>query len=151
MRFEYANLALHKNKSFLITRKALFNYFVHGIDPEEFINSQTNIFDFCGGVKIKGDWKFQKEQISNGDYSIEPLQETIRYYISNNGGKIIKVNKSDGRRSQVEAGRWLQSPFIKFEEKKFTEYDINYKYYLDKVNKIIQSIEPVNNQLKLEF
>jgi hypothetical protein len=151
MRFEYANLALHKNKSFLITRKALFNYFVHGINPEEFIKSQTNIFDFCGGVKIKGDWKFQKEQISNGDYSIEPLQETIRYYISNTGGKIIKVNKSDGRRSQVEAGRWLQTPFIKFEEKKFNEYDINYKYYLDKVNKIIQSIEPVNNQLKLEF
>jgi len=151
MRFEYANLALHKNKSFLITRKALFNYFVHGINPEEFIKSQTNIFDFCGGVKIKGDWKFQKEQISNGDYSIEPLQETIRYYISNTGGKIIKVNKSDGRRSQVEAGRWLQTPFIKFEEKEFNEYDINYKYYLDKVNKIIQSIEPVNNQLKLEF
>ena len=151
MRFEFANLALHKNKSFLITRKALFNYFVHGIDPEEFIKSQSNIFDFCGGVKIKGDWKFQKEQIVNGDYSVDSLQETIRYYISNAGSKIIKVNKSDGRRSQVEAGKWLQTPFIKFEKKEFNEYDINYKYYLDKVNKVIRSVEPVINQLKLEF
>lgn len=151
MRFEFINLALHKNKSFLITRKALFNYFVHGIDPEKYIKSQTNIFDFCGGVKIKGNWKFQKEAIINGEHSIIDLQETIRYYISNSGGKIIKCNKSDGRKSQVEAGKWLQTPFIKFEEKEFSEYDINYKYYLNKVSKIIQSIEPVINQLKLKL
>ena len=150
-RFEYENLALHKNKSFLIIPRGLFNYFVYGKLPEQTIEENNSIFDYCGGVKIKGDWKFQKEQIVNGEYFIIPLQETIRYYISNVGGKIVKCNKTDGRRTQVEAGRWLQTPFIKFEEKEFSEYDINYKYYLDKVNKIIQSIEPVINQLKLEF
>ena len=55
-RFEYDNLALHKNKSFLIIPKALHAYFVDGIEPRDFIAQQKNIFDYCGGVKIKGDW-----------------------------------------------------------------------------------------------
>jgi hypothetical protein len=35
-RFEYDNLALHKNKSFLIIPKAIHAYFVDGIQPEDF-------------------------------------------------------------------------------------------------------------------
>jgi DNA polymerase elongation subunit (family B) len=53
-RFEFENLALHKNKSFLIIPKAIHAYFVDGIKPEDYVKSITNIFDFCGGVKIKG-------------------------------------------------------------------------------------------------
>jgi len=151
MRFDFHNLALHKNKSFLVTRKALFNYFVHGTDPKDYLKTNTNIYDFCGGVKIKGDWEFQKEFIKDGAFVEEKLQDTLRYYISNRGSKIIKCNKLDGRRTQVEAGRWLQTPFISYVDKPFDEYDINYDYYLNKVNKVLHSVEPIINQLKLEF
>jgi hypothetical protein len=149
MRFEFHDLALHKNKSFLITRKALFHYFVHGIDPEEYIKSQTNIYDFCGGVKIKGDWEFKQEFIQEGVHKTEKLQDTIRYYISNKGSKIIKCNKLDGRRTQVEAGKWLQTPFIDYVEKPIADYDLNYNYYLERINKVRNSVEPIINQLKL--
>ena len=148
-RFEFHNLALHKNKSFLLIPKAVYNYFVHDIDPKDFVMSQSNVFDFCGGKKIKGDWGFNEETIINGQHTITPLQHTIRYYISNHGSKIIKKNTLDNREIQVEAGKWLQNTFINYEELPFPEYDINYDYYLEKIEKEINSLQPRINQLKL--
>ena len=148
-RFEYKDLALHKNKSFLVIPKALHAYFVNGIKPEEFIKSNTEIFDFCGGVKIKGDWKFYLHGVENQEYSKKPLQHTIRYYISKSGSKIIKTNLSDNREIQVEAGKWMQTVFIDYQEKPFDEYNINYDYYIEKVRKEIESLEPSTNQLSL--
>lgn len=148
-RFEYQNLALHKNKSFLIIPKALHAYFVEGIKPEKFISENLNIFDFCGGVKIKGDWRFEEQYIEQGVYKEKPLQETIRYFISNSGSKIMKRNNSDGRDIQVEAGKWLQTVYISHVEQPISEYDINYDYYLSKIRKEIESLEPSSNQLSL--
>jgi hypothetical protein len=148
-RFEYKDLALHKNKSFLIIPKAIHAYFVDGVKPEMFIKENLNIFDFCGGVKIKGDWRFTEHKVDSGVYSETKLQETIRYYISKQGSKIIKKHNSDGREIQVEAGRWVQKLVIDYQEKPFEEYDINYDYYLEKVRKEIESLEPSSNQLSL--
>ena len=148
-RFEYKDLALHKNKSFLIIPKAIHAYFVDGIKPEKFIKENLNIFDFCGGVKIKGDWKFTEHKVEKGVYTEEKLQETIRYYISKTGSKIIKKNRSDNREIQVEAGRWMQTTMIDYVDKPFEEYDINYDYYLEKIRKEIESLEPSTNQLSL--
>jgi DNA polymerase elongation subunit (family B) len=148
-RFEFANLAMHKNKSFLIIPKAIHAYFVDGIKPEEFIKSNTNIFDFCGGVKIKGDWNFYEHKVVSGEYLIEKVQHTIRYFISNTGSKVIKKNNTDNREIQIEAGKWLQTLMIDYTEKPFTDYDINYDYYLDKINKEIRDLEPIVTQLSL--
>jgi hypothetical protein len=148
-RFEYKDLALHKNKSFLVIPQAIHAYFVDGIKPEKFIKDNLNIFDFCGGVKIKGDWKFIEHKIEDGDYTTTPLQHTIRYFISKSGSKIIKKNKTDHREIQVEAGKWLQTTLINYVEKPFEEYDINYDYYLEKIKKEIESLEPNTNQLSL--
>ena len=148
-RFEFANLAMHKNKSFLVIPKAIHAYFVDDIKPEDYIKSITNIFDFCGGVKIKGDWSFYEHKISDGDYSIEKLQHTIRYFISNTGTKVIKKNNTDHREIQIEAGKWMQTLMIDYIEKPFTKYDINYDYYLDKINKEIRDLEPIITQLSL--
>ena len=148
-RFEYKDLALHKNKSFLVIPKALHAYFVEGVKPEKFIKENLNIFDFCGGVKIKGDWKFVERKVTNGLYEEQSLQHTIRYYISKTGSKVIKKNNSDRREIQVEAGKWMQSLMIDYVEKPFEEYDINYDYYLEKIRKEINSLEPFSNQLSL--
>jgi len=148
-RFEYNNLALHKNKSFLIIPKALHAYFVEGIKPEKFIMENLNIFDFCGGVKIKGDWKFQEQSIVNGEYQEKELQHTIRYFISNSGSKIIKKHLTDGRDIQVEAGKWLQTVYTNHREQPLSDYDINYDYYLNKIRKEIESLDPSTNQLSL--
>jgi hypothetical protein len=148
-RYEFENLALHKNKSFQIIPKTIYNYFVNNIKPEDFIKSDTNIFNFCGGVKIKGDWSFYEHKVIDGEYKIEKVQDTIRYFMSNTGSKVIKKNNSDNREIQIEAGKWLQTLLINYKEKPFTEYDINYDYYLDKIYKEIKDLEPIITQLKL--
>ncbi len=148
-RFEYENLALHKNKSFLIIPKALHAYFVDGVEPEEFMKQNQNIFDYCGGVKIKGDWTFYEHVITNGQFQKNELQHTIRYYISKSGCKVIKTNLLDGREIQIESGQWMQTIFIDHEEKDFNEYNINLSFYLDKVKREIESLEPNRNQLSL--
>ncbi|MCX6195535.1 MAG: hypothetical protein NTY55_02630 [Flavobacteriia bacterium] len=148
-RFEYKDLALHKNKSFLIIPKALHAYFVDGIKPEDFLAANQNVFDYCGGVKIKGDWKFVEHSVVDKNYNTKDLQHTIRYYISNSGSKIVKTNLLDGREIQVESGKWLQTVFIDYAEKPFEDYNINYEFYLEKIRKEIAGLEPQTNQLSL--
>jgi len=148
-RFEFHNLALHKNKSFLIVPKTLFYYFVHDVEPWITLTSNSNIFDFCGGVKIKGEWEFVEHKVEKGDYKTTKLQHTLRYYISKEGSKIIKSHKTDGRQIQIEAGKWVQTLYVDHVEKKIDEYNINYDYYLDKVNKEIDNFTPRVNQLSL--
>jgi hypothetical protein len=133
----------HKNKSFLIIPKAIYAYFVNGIKPEDFLDQNKELTDYCAGVKAKGGWYFEKRSIQDGKLKIKRLQKIVRYYISNNGEKIIKCNK-DGREIQVEAGEWMQT-VVNFidKEKPFEEYDINMKYYLDEIYKQIEQIEKV--------
>ena len=149
-RFEFDDLALHKNKSFLIIPKAIFNYFVNDIPPERFLMENRNIFDYCAGVKIKGDWQFVETCVVDGELTQIPLQKTIRYYVSNNGCKIVKVHKQDKREIQLESGRWLTTDFSKSVELPWEDYNINEAYYLDKIYREIYNIVPkVSNQLTL--
>jgi hypothetical protein len=152
---------LHKNKSFRVVPLALKEYFVNGTKPEVFLKehiskSPTNIFDFCGAVRGRGQWYFEERKTISQQGSLfaevnatnleyaeegERLQKTIRYYISNNGNKLIKCH-NDGRRQELQAGPWLATVFNIYQEKK--DYDINYNFYLEKIyttlNKLDKSI-----------
>ena len=146
-RFEFENLALHKNKSFLVIPKALFNYFVKDIPPEKSLMENKNILDYCAGVKIKGNWEFQQTCMKKGVMTKTTLQKTLRYYISEKGCKIMKVNKSDKREIQLESGKWMQEDLSKFQEKPWSHYFINERYYLDKIYKEIDNICPKQTTL----
>ena len=149
-RFEFKGLALHKNKSKLIIPKALYAYFVDGVLPEDTIKSNNNILDYCIGGKSKGNWQQIARSIKENEAHEEKLQKINRYYISNKGVKIIKVNKNDGREIQLEAGRWMQTVMNDIKEKEWSSYDINEKYYLEAIEKEINNIIGVKtNQLNL--
>jgi hypothetical protein len=152
-RFEFENLALHKNKSFLIIRKAIYHYFINNVDPQNYLEANRNVLDYCGGVKIKGNWKFVEHKIINGNPLYDDLQKTLRYYISSKGSKIIKTNKGDGREIQLETGKWMQTVFNKIENKEWDDYDVNDKYYLQKIKSELVNIVPhlFETQLLLEF
>jgi hypothetical protein len=150
-RFDFHNLQLHKNKSKLVIPKAIYNYFVHNTLPEEYLETNKNILDYCIGSKSKGDWKQVARKINGGVFEQEDLQKINRYYISHTGAKIVKINKKDQREIQLEAGRWLQEVFndIKIQPK-WENYNINKKYYLDAIEQEINGIIDVSsNQLKL--
>ena len=148
-RFVFEDLPLHKNKSFLCIRKAIYDYFVKGIEPEVSIKENRNIFDFCGGKRANAGWDYFKEYVENGEHKKDKLQKTIRYYISKEGGKIVKINYLDEREFVTEAGKWLQTMFIDYVEKPFEEYDINYDYYIKRAKREIELLEPNRNQLQL--
>lgn len=145
--FEWEDLAnkktasLHKNKSFLIIPKAIYAYFVDGVKPEDFIAKNRSIYDYCAGVKAKGDWKLNRVAIENSELKIIPLQKIVRYFISNSGSKLVKSNP-DGREIQVESGQWMQTVVNKLAPSDTADmYDINYTYYLDEIYKQIDGME----------
>jgi len=149
-RFEFENLALHKNKSKLIIPKAIYAYFVDGTLPEYTLKHNRNILDFCIGGKSKGNWKQIARYIKDGKGYEDELQKINRYFISNNGVKIIKVNKNDKREIQLESGRWMQTIYNDTKVKDWESYDINEKYYLDAIDKEINNIIGIkSNQLLL--
>lgn len=156
-RFEWEDLQnhkythLHKNKSCLIVAKAIFNFFVHDILPEKYLADNRNIFDYCAGVKIKGNWEFQETCIVNREIMRRTLPKTIRYYITKSGCKIIKHNKTDHREIQIEAGSAMQREFNEYKKLAWEDYNVNDSYYLDKIYKEIANIKPVKTQQLLEF
>ena len=150
-RFDFHGLALHKNKSKLIIPKAIYNYFIHDILPEEYLSKNKNILDYCIGGKSKGNWKQVSRYIKDGEFNEEELQKINRYYITKSGVKIIKVNKEDKREIQLEAGKWLQHIYNDMKlEPKWENYNIDNGYYLQAIEKEINNILQVSaNQLQL--
>jgi hypothetical protein len=143
--FEFDNIAYHKNKSYLVIRKGIFNYLIHNILPEKYVETNKNIFDYCAGSKIKGNWHFTALSIKDGKYHEEKLQSTIRFYISNKGCKIVKRHDSDGRQIQEQAGPWEQTVYNYAEEKEWEDYDINYNFY---VGEIYEGIAAITRDLR---
>jgi len=150
-RFDFHNLQLHKNKSKLVIPKAIYNYFVHDTLPEQYLDENKNILDYCIGGKSKGQWEQVARSIKDGSFYEEKLQKINRYFISKNGVKIIKVNKNDQREIQLESGKWLQTVFNDMKvEPKWDNYNINKAYYLQAIETEINNILSVStNQLKL--
>lgn len=150
-RFDFHNLQLHKNKSKLVIPKAIYEYFVNDILPDTYLDTNKNILDYCIGGKSKGDWKQVAKYIKQGIYIEDNLQKINRYFISKSGVKIIKVNKTDGREIQLEAGGWVQTLYNKMEVKpKWEDYNLDKKYYLQAIESEINSILLTSsNQLKL--
>jgi len=149
-RFESNNLALHKNKSKLVIPKAIFEYFVNDVLPEDYLKTNKNILDYCIGSKTNSGWQVVADSLKEGVYKQENLQKINRYFISDTGVKLIKRNKNDGREIQLEAGKWIQTVFNQTEEKQWSDYNVNQKYYLQAIEKEINNILNTNfNQLSL--
>jgi len=135
--------ALHKNKSFLVIPKAIYNYFVYGISPEQSLKENRNIYDYCGGLKAKGQWYFEERYVDHGTVKINKLNKIVRYYVSKKGVKLVKCNAKDGREMQVNAGRWLATTMNNTDGKHvdMDSQDIDQEYYLQAIYKEIMNID----------
>lgn len=151
-----SDFELHKNKSKKIVPIALQEYFINQTSIEKTIKNHVNIFDFCLGTKSIGKNRLiHLEPIKGNEIQ---LQKINRYYVSNDGWHLIKRlpalenkkitkqidifgNVNDGtRESEIEAN-WLTTIYNKHVNKPISEYNINYKYYIEAAQKIIDKIE----------
>ena len=155
-KYEFKDIPLHKNKSHCIIPYAVYNHWVHNINVEETIKGHRNIFDFCAGVKAKksverGQSSYELHAIAIQDLKITKLSKTVRYYIcnKNHDGYLMK-RYSIGSLEQVEAparkGKifkaWTVKYFNKyFKPKEFSEYNIDYQYYIMKANEWISEFD----------
>lgn len=143
--FEFEKLPLHKNKSELIVRKAMFNWFTQGIPVEKTILAADNILDFCIGARVKRDAKFLYLDKNGQEYN---LPRTIRYFISTTG-VIIKKRFNDGRihflNVHPQRGKaWYQTLLNKYDNTDIKQYNVNFAYYIkaakDEINKFQPSL-----------
>ena len=144
-RFQFSELELHKNKSCLIVPKAIYAFFNDGIFPEEYLKTNQNIMDYCAGARANGDWKFFGTCVFEGNIVETLLQNVVRYYISNSGCKIMKINQSDGRRISTQAGPWLQTEYNTHLESPWNDYDVNTDYYLGLIREEIEKLQAKQN------
>jgi len=161
--FEFENLPLHKNKSFAIISKAVYEYFVYNVPIEDTIRNHKNIFDFCGGVKAnktekKGRSWYELVRYENKELKRRKLSKTVRYFISNENQYLYKMYE-DGSHAHVEAPSskgsmkkyWGITYFNKsYLLDNFEDYDIDYIYYIQKARSVIYQFEN-KHQLELNF
>ena len=142
---------LHKNKSARIVPLALKEYFVNNIPVKQTITSHQNIYDFC--LRQKASRNFHYEGITK-DNKTTVYNKLIRYYISNTGEKLLKVKNPECTTnaapiSQIEAGEWVCT-VCNYLPKTHPLDNINFKYYIEKANKIIEKIHYQGKKVKHE-
>lgn len=151
-----------KNHSSYIVKKALLMYFWKNIPIEETIYNATDIYDFCKMVKSKANKIVAEHYDENLKLVKQKQGKIVRYYVSSKSpvklvkylpplkeSKKIKIAQvdifeqanieGDERVSKIEAGHKI-TIFNKYEHKEFSEYHVNYQYYIDCCKKIIDAV-----------
>lgn len=136
--------AYHKDNSFKIIPIALENYIYRNIPIEDTIRNHTNIYDFCGRQKFTKDSHGEIHSIvyRNGipEHVKNITQKNTRYYISTKGNPFIKCY-SKGSTEKIHVG-FLVQEFNNYVEKQISDYNINYSFYINEVNKELNNIKP---------
>lgn len=143
----------HKNPSYMIVPKALEQHFVNAQDVNSYIRSGNNsIFDYCGGIKKKSNFKLNLYKDLGNTEICEEQQKVTRFIVSQPGadaGLLVK-DFNDGRKVSALANT-LVMPLnnIKPECPQVGRYPVNYEWYIKEVQKIVQTIQPTTIQTKL--
>lgn len=152
---KYKVNVLHKNKSFLVVAKGIYEYFINGIEPEDYLKTNRNIYDYCGYARAKGKDAMKEIVVSSDGVTEQKLQKTLRYFIATDGSKIIKwkleqqkekgtgkkLNTYKKKETQVVADKWLLKEFNLFEERPWEEYKIDERFYLKEIKKEIITLQ----------
>ena len=129
--YEWQNLGWHKNHSAPVISMAAEMALVHVKSIEETIRNHPNHMDFMLRTKVP---RSSNLVLVKEDGTEEQLQNICRYYVSNNGGQLVKVmppvveSKMLQYYMDDEGNEYF--PKNKTEEKKFEK--LNYKFMGEK-------------------
>ena len=140
---------LHKNKSARIVPIALEHFYVNDVPVADTIHNCTNIYDFCLRQKASKDFHYEGTQAGK----VTVYNKLIRYYVSKTGEKLMKIKNPDcdtnaADASQVEAGEWVMHVCNKL-SKDHSLDNINYDYYIEKAERIIEKIQFAGRKRKI--
>ena len=142
---------LHKNHSGRIIPLALEQYYINNVPVEQTIKSCNNIYDFVLRQKASKDFHYEGIDKNTGQKTI--YNKLIRYYISNTGEKLLKVKNPSCQTnavqiSQVEAGEW-KAIVCNHLPKDHSLENINYSYYIERAERIINKIQLEGKRRKI--
>jgi len=126
---------------------ALYNYFINNIPITTTIKEHKDIYDFCIAKRIDDKFTNEFHTIKNGNYQKQELQKSVRYYVSTNGGVLLKSCEEEDKVSNYEVNKRVTIFNDYLEYKDFDKYNIDYAYYINSTQKIIDLI--INPQLTL--
>lgn len=156
-----------KTNSLQIIHKAIVDYLVKGVPPEETINSETDIFKFQNIVKTGGTYEGSYHYV-NGE--LEPLQKVNRIYAVKDPkyGKVVKrkwitekskKDKATGKMIPIPVEPYWQEDTVSEcpehtyidNENVLTVDDLDKDYYIamakDRIDKYINLDRKVENKL----
>lgn len=115
-----------------IIPKAIKKYFLEGIKPKDYIPSNKDIRDFLMSEKTGKQWIVE--------YNGKQQQRTNRFYASTNGCYLYKYKVENGIKKYqnmlTQSGVTIANNFDKLP----SELNINYNYYINEANKIINQL-----------
>lgn len=141
-RFEFEDRGLHKNKSATIVQKALYEYFIKGVHPEEYLKLNNNIFDYVIGIRLKEGAHFEEVSVEDGIVVNTKHKKIIRFLVTKTGSKLFK-HFAKGTKSQIIAGKYKQTICNNLHEvsKDTIMKELDRSYYLRLINQEIRDIE----------
>jgi hypothetical protein len=123
---------------------AIDKWIVNGIRIEETIRNHTDIYDYCISVKTGDVYDKQLHTTKGGNYTIDALSKNLRYYVSTDGGTLLKhkrTQEGEDKYAQMIKGV-LITPFNDyFKVSNMSEYNINYQYYIKRATDLLLKIE----------
>jgi hypothetical protein len=121
----------HQDHSALVCRKAAEAAMVDGVDIIHYVMNHGQAFDFLMSIKVP-----KSSRLTIGG---KPVQNTTRYYVSTDGGEMIKFmpplkDKTDEREFAVEKG-WRVSACNDLTS--FRWDNVNWLYYIEEARKLV--------------
>lgn len=136
--YQYEGLGWHQNSSSLVIQKAAEAAMLHQVDLREFIEKHFkdgNVFDFMLRTKVDRSSRL----VTVDENANETEQQRIcRYYIANNGQKLVKIMKpleegGEDRRLGIDT-QWLVKTCNNMKD---FDSDINFDYYVAEAEKLV--------------
>lgn len=132
---------LGNSVDYLIIPKALKAYYIDNIPVKQFVESHTNILDFCCSQKVDKSYHIEW---TSPEFIKSKQQRLNRFYASTKGGYIYKCRNGKQNHLLKESGVMIYNNH----NPNVFPTDVNYKFYIAEINKIILEIAN-KNQLEL--
>lgn len=132
---------LGNSVDYLIIPKALKAYYIDNVPVKQFVESHTNVLDFCCSQKVDKSYHIEW---TSPQFVKSKQQRLNRFYASTKGGYIYKCRNGKQNHLLKESGVMIYNNH----DPNVFPTDINYKFYIAQINKIISEISN-KNQLTL--
>lgn len=132
---------LGNSVDYLIIPKALKAYYIDNIPVKQFVESHTNILDFCCSQKVDKSYHIEW---TSPEFIKSKQQRLNRFYASTKGGYIYKCRNGKQNHLLKESGVMIYNNH----NPNVFPTDVNYRFYIAQINKIITEISN-KNQLNL--